>query len=662
MIELLSLPKRPKAINVDFSALKMKNTGLPLNSLPGWEDIPLNYKLPMLTCPGNQVVFTTSKIGESIAQESKNFDVSPGGIPEYSPLQDPNLKSFYAIERNLRRLRENGEITKDNDIICNLRDFNEFRQKLHKSRVGYVVEEMKKMEEEQHDRMLIAQAEYIASCDHENITAHPNTHNDIIQRKLQADEERQERFKKLWKNKLDRIAYIRMRHDMQATATEHRKVLRDLGMRRHWDKRDDIYRRKLNALKKLLHIKNDRLKKNLRKLRQTSEQQSNEKQEILWKKRMAERVAKQNKIRQLMNEMEEQRKRNITNHMTDCKRKWTMIQNSIKSRSLHNRKLIKVQLHHEKSSQDKHSLCAEYQKSFDLLHEGDICQALNTALDLQDDIKVPFNPDDPIYKAAQFIMDNILKNFTKDLFEDNVAQCSLYERIDQLFDETKKFVIFRATQIISARREAAKAKQDPSRKNFSNHQTPSFLHRTSMGRVSFNRISSTIGTSSYEIHPLIEIREVNHRRPTPAGSLASIVIDSTTSLAQRTPSLNLSRNDLVFIEHYFIKFKRDLIVGIGRRVFAAIQCHFEDKIMDVRHELLEIDRTFLIKRTTKSILSYAVNPLDFESNLKLCISSISSDIIWSLQKVLLKPSRDPRRCVKPFSNCYCKKQMKMLCL
>lgn len=46
-----------------------------------------------------------------------------------------------------------------------------------------------------------------------------------------------------------------------------------------------------------------------------------------------------------------------------------------------------------------------------------------------------------------------------------------------------------------------------------------FLKRTSGGRVSFNNTSSTIGISSYEIHPLIEVREVGDRRPTPAVSI-----------------------------------------------------------------------------------------------------------------------------------------------
>lgn len=66
-------------------------------------------------------------------------------IPEYNPLHDCNLKTFYANERNLKRLRENGEITANNDVICNLKDFNEYRQQLHKSQLYYILQEMNKM-------------------------------------------------------------------------------------------------------------------------------------------------------------------------------------------------------------------------------------------------------------------------------------------------------------------------------------------------------------------------------------------------------------------------------------------------------------------------------------------------------------------------------------
>jgi len=73
MIDILSLPRRNK-VSGNPALLKMISfkTGLPINSLPGWELIPLNCKLPMLKCPGNQVIFSKNKIGQDVSGTSSN--------------------------------------------------------------------------------------------------------------------------------------------------------------------------------------------------------------------------------------------------------------------------------------------------------------------------------------------------------------------------------------------------------------------------------------------------------------------------------------------------------------------------------------------------------------------------------------------------------------
>ncbi|XP_061396399.1 uncharacterized protein LOC133332032 [Musca vetustissima] len=670
MIEILSLPRRPKETAVDISKLKLKS-GLPLNSLPGWEQIPLNCKLPMVKCPGNQVIFSINKIGQTIKKkERQEFDISiTESLSEYNPLQDSNLRAFYANERNLKRLRENGEITENNDVICNLKDFNKYRQKLHKAKVYYILQEMNRMDLEHRDRVLINNAEYITSCDHGNLAARQHSYNEVLQRKNNADHERWERFKKLWASKVSKINYIKATKTMAYTTMEHQKLLRHLSMKRHWDQCNDIQRKKLIKFKKLIQFKSDRFYKNLKRLKAARTQQSGEKEMDSWKQRLAERVRNQEKIRAILTEIEDQKKAYIEEHKKKYKEKWMLIQKEIKNRAMHNRRKLKKTIDQKQNSNNKTpcpklntnpSYCAEFQSSFDKLIDKDVCKALNAALDIEANLQVPFEANDPIYKAAQFIMQHILKKLNKDLSSDKEASESLCCRIEAFFEEVKKFVIFRSTQIISAIRKAINEGQCPKASVLgSESMSRPFLKRTSGGRVSFNNTSSTIGISSYEIHPLIEVKEVGDRRPTPAGSLASIVVDSTTSLLEKTHTSHLCRNELVFIEHYLTKFKRDLLVGIGRRVFAAIQCHFEHKIMNVRQELLDVDLKFLIKQSTKSILRYAINPLDFESNLRLCISAISSDIIWSLQKVLLKMPTDPRRPIKPRANCQCMRDKEM---
>ena len=71
--------------------------------------------------------------------------------------------------------------------------------------------------------------------------------------------------------------------------------------------------------------------------------------------------------------------------------------------------------------------------------------------------------------------------------------------------------------------------------------------------------------------------------------MASINIQqSDMNIMETTKNVfpKLCRNDVVFIEHYIAKFRRDLIVGMSAKVFKAIQCHFDGKVMTVRQELL----------------------------------------------------------------------------
>ncbi|XP_023307593.2 fibrous sheath-interacting protein 2 [Lucilia cuprina] len=645
MIELLSLPRRPKR-NICIPNIKVQS-GLPINSLPGWEHIPLNSKLPMLKCPGNQVIFSKNKIGRSLKHLKHEFDSSGHDrFPEYNPLHDSNLKTYYTNETNLKRLRENGEITLNNDVICNLKDFNEFRQQLHKSNLYYILQEINRMEAEQIDRLLIANAECITNRDHHNLSAREHTYSKILHRKCCLDQQRAERYKILNERTFEKLAYIQMIQTIKQTAVQHRKSLRQLKFQKYADVRNDLQRKQLISLKKLFQFKKDRLQKNLHRLYESRQLQEQEKQRKSWNKRLAERIANQEKVERLLIQAQLKRNHFMENHKQKYKKMWSKIQQEIKNKALKNH--MKIYNSRKKQTEQNESkktfpkppftyssLCTEFQENFENLLDSEVCKALNAALDMEDHVKVPFEPDDPIYKAAQFITQHILTKFHKDLSADKMAFTSVYDRMDKFFEEAKNFVIFRATQIIASF-------QDPEK-----HLGSQLFRRGSVGRVSFSKIPSTIGMSSYQIHPLIEVKDVSNRKPTPAGSLTSVVVDSTTSLVQKTNCSNLCRNELVFIEHYVTKFKRELIVGMGSRVFAAIQCHFEQKVMDVRQELLDIDRNFLLNQVTKSILSYAVNPLNLEAILKLCISTLAGDIIWNLQNQFLKPRRVCTRVAQP---------------
>lgn len=244
-----------------------------------------------------------------------------------------------------------------------------------------------------------------------------------------------------------------MIQDINEVALQHKKALRQLNFQRHADIRIDLQRKQLIALKKLFQFKKDRLKKNLRKLQQNRAKQEQEKQINSWNKRLNERINNQQKVERLLQQANEKKKMFMQKHQEIYQKKWFYIQQEIKKRALRNHQKInylrnnknkveKDKRESTKSSYTYSSLCGEFGGSFEKLLDSEVCEALNAALDMEDNVKIPFEPDDPIYKAAQFIMQHILCKFHKDLSTDKTAFKSVYERLDQFFDEAKKFVIF----------------------------------------------------------------------------------------------------------------------------------------------------------------------------------------------------------------------------
>ncbi|XP_017481257.1 PREDICTED: uncharacterized protein LOC108370436 [Rhagoletis zephyria] len=543
--------------------------------------------------------------------------------------------------KKLERLRENGEITQNNDVICNLKDFNEYRQQLHRTRLYYVLQEINRQENEQHDRMLITNAEAITTRDHHNLAARQSSFTEIQGRKRKLENIRTARFQKLWQRTQYRIERKAAADEMEKAYHEYRKLLNHMKIQRHLEASADLQRKHLIKLKKVLQLKKDRLHKNLRNVEYERHRKHEQIQTISWEKRLKERITYQDKMKGLLETTDTQRKLFIEDHRQKYSEKWSRIQDEIKERA----KLMKKQskLHKYPREKLKHILlpnpktdngmafCDRPNESFDKLLDHQLCEALNVAIDIENQLVMPFEPGDPIYKAAKFIITNIIKIFDKDLSKDPRICKQVRERVDQFFDEAKRFVIFRSSQISAHIREQV----------VNNYGTTS--QRPTI--VSFNRLPMTIGQSSYAIHPMVDVKTVGARTPTPVGSLASIKVHSEEHIFNNMP--NLCRNELIFIEHYIIKFKRELIIGVGRRVFSAIDCHFSNKIMDVRPLLLNLNRNFLTCQMTKGILSYAANKLNYESSIKLCISALASDIVWSLQKHLLKPERDPRGIAPP---------------
>ncbi|KAH8412311.1 hypothetical protein KR009_001151 [Drosophila setifemur] len=652
MIDILSLPRRnkvsgnPGTMKTDFC-----RTGLPINSLPGWELIPLNCKLPMLKCPGNQVIFSKNKIGQSFKSGKQEFESSvTEHIPEYNPLHDSNLKTFYSIERNLKRLRENGEITQDNDVICNLKDFNHYREELNKSQLYYILQAYKQRESEQYDRMLIANAESIAKQDHQNLASRHQCAEEVLARKKQLENEKHDRMVYLLNVTYERIKRLDNLAAMQAMLLDHRKMLTNMRVSAHLDLHQDLQRKLLIKHKKIFQFKKDRFNKNMRLLRKQRLTMNTEQQIQSWKKRLDERIAHQNRINYLLQEVQDEREAFIERHKNIYKEKWQKIQDEIKQRAqltVVARKPKRKRRKKKVQQVRKQSFCDEYQATFEGLLDSELCYALNAAIAMEGQTPLTFSPDDPIYKAAQYILDYILVGFNEDLSDDECAVLVLISRVQEFVCDAKKYVNYKASQIVAFARDH-KAMEVPA--SVARPTAPQKNHSRA-SHVSFSGGASTIGVGSYEIHPFVDVRPCSERRATPAGSLASLVVsqigEQVIQDKVRLPHLN--RDQIVFIEHNLVKFKRDLLVGLDKLVFAAIQCHFENRMMDVREELLTLDRNYLFSQVARGILSYAVNRLNYESILRLAVSVLSSEIIYELQQAMLKPGIDPKGMNHPMS-------------
>ncbi|XP_034669892.1 uncharacterized protein LOC117902559 [Drosophila subobscura] len=651
MIDILSMPRRNNVAG-NAALLKMisNKTGLPINSLPGWELIPLNCKLPMLKCPGNQVIFSKNKIGQSFKSDKQEFDTSVTGaaIPEYNPLHDSNLRTFYSNERNLKRLRENGEITQTNDVICNLKDFNQHRQELHKSQLYYVLHAYKRREAEQHDRLLIANAEAITKRDHLNLAARHQCYEEVVARKMRLDMEKHERMVHLSNITLEKMKRLENLASMQNLLLEHRKMLTNMRVQAHISLCQDLQRKYLIRQKKLFQFKKDRFNKNMRQLQKQRMTKNNEGQMLFWKKRLDERIANQQRLQILLQEVELERGMFIEQHKAKYELKWKQIQDEIKERTRQTvlKRRPKRRKRKKKPKRVQPSFCEEYQATFDGLLDSELCYALNAAIAMEGHSPVTFAPDDPIYKAAQYILNYILTGFTEDLSEDECALKVLISRIRDFLCDAMKYVNYKASQIINFGRDHNGMDLGPT---VAKPCIPQKNSRAS--HVSFSGVASTIGVGSYEIHPFVDVRSCSERRPTPAGSLASLVVSQIGEqmIQDKVRLPHLNRNEIVFIEHYLVKFKRELLVGLDKTVFAAIQCHFENRMMDVREELLELDREYLFQEIARGILSYAANPLNYQSIIKLAVSAMSSEVITDLQQTILKPGVNPRGLNHPCS-------------
>lgn len=391
----------------------------------------------------------------------QDFDNSATlNLPEYNPLHDSNLKTFYANERNLKRLRENGEITDNNEVICNLKDFNQYREDLHKAQLYYVLQAYRQREAERHDRLLIANAEGISRRDDIMHSDRQNQHEDVIARKRALEETHHKRMVELYELSLRRIKRVRWFYNVIHMSIEHRRAISNMKIKEHLGIYQDLQRKHLIKLKKLFQFKKDRFNKQMRFLQKQREQKHTEGQIQSWQLRLNARIDNQRRIDMLLAEMNEEREEFIERHKERYQEKWNRIQEEIKERSRLN-KLMKQRKHRKKKKKKSKSkkgammknmaqptFCDEYKSVFEGLLDSELCYAMNAAIQMEGHAPLPFTVDDPIYKAAQYILNYILHDFNTDLSDDLCAKSVLVARIDNFLCDAKRYVNYVSVNLI----------------------------------------------------------------------------------------------------------------------------------------------------------------------------------------------------------------------
>uniref|UniRef100_H0XZC6 Fibrous sheath interacting protein 2 n=1 Tax=Otolemur garnettii TaxID=30611 RepID=H0XZC6_OTOGA len=95
-------------------------------------DLPLGVKLPMI--PGSDTVYFTTKLSEKLFRPSCDFNLTDPYCRllenQYKSLHDPHLRAYYKRKDILRRLKKGGYVTRNNKIVCTLRELNKYRHYL----------------------------------------------------------------------------------------------------------------------------------------------------------------------------------------------------------------------------------------------------------------------------------------------------------------------------------------------------------------------------------------------------------------------------------------------------------------------------------------------------------------------------------------------------
>lgn len=137
---------------------------VPANAPEEWHGLPLDRMMPMYEWPADTVLFSRNKIAKAIySSAGADFDLYDPYCHtvsyEYEPLHDHNLRRQFKQKKTRQLLRDKGMISDTGDVICTLKQFNEYRRFLKRLYIMQVNRVRAEQDGENVDRMNFSNAE-----------------------------------------------------------------------------------------------------------------------------------------------------------------------------------------------------------------------------------------------------------------------------------------------------------------------------------------------------------------------------------------------------------------------------------------------------------------------------------------------------------------------
>ncbi|XP_016065271.1 PREDICTED: fibrous sheath-interacting protein 2-like [Miniopterus natalensis] len=186
-------------------------------------DLPLAVKLPVI--PGSNNLYYTTKLNEKLFRPSYGFNLTDPYCRlldnQYNSLHDPHLRAYHSRKDIRRRLKEGGYITRNNEVVCNLLEFNKYRQYLTTLKLDFekhylkeqkmLAKQINKLQENNQIPGISAVAQFQNWLLQEDTQSYKNQEGlirprylDMISRKLQQRELTSEEERLLWMDREER--------------------------------------------------------------------------------------------------------------------------------------------------------------------------------------------------------------------------------------------------------------------------------------------------------------------------------------------------------------------------------------------------------------------------------------------------------------------------